>query len=166
MAGRAATEWDVINRYLAVSVGNHRTPAWSLGPARQAAFDGVWDGLVDEVVDLPVRPVTDSNTHTACVYEVGVSGDVLAVSNVLPYVAVWTASTGGYRDSPPGWTARLLGLGLSFMGSAATRTVSPYRDAEAGRRITYFEILFEWVEGSDGPPEEELVDPWLPTVRT
>lgn len=164
MAERAASGWDVLNRYLAVSVGSHRTPAWSLGPARQAAFDGVWDELVDEVVDLPVRPVTDSNTHTSCVYEVGDSGDVLAVSNVLPYVAVWEARTGGYRDSPPEWALRLLGLGLGFMGSAATRALSPYRDAEAARRITYFEILFEWVEGSDGPPEDQLVDPWEPGV--
>jgi len=42
MAGRRTSEWDVINRFLVLTVGSHRGN-WSLGRARQAAFDGIME---------------------------------------------------------------------------------------------------------------------------
>lgn len=65
-----------------------------------------------------------------------------------------------FVDSPPSWVGHLMELGFDFLGSEVVRTLSPYVDADAGRRMTYFEILFEWTEGSDGPDEDALVDPW------
>src|SRR5689334_6823080 len=61
MAGRPVHEWYVLSHYLMIAIGSHRRGAWSLGIARQAAFDGVWDSLVAQVLDAPFRAVTESN---------------------------------------------------------------------------------------------------------
>lgn len=162
MTDRRVSEWDTINRLLAVVIGSHRSPGWSLGRQRDAASAGVWDDLVRRVVDRPVTPVTDSNMHSSCVFDVGANGDALDVSTVLPVFVVWSGVERRYLDEAPRWADGLVDVGFRFMGSAVTRTLSPYRDADADRRLTYFEILFEWIEGSDGPPAGELVDPWRP----
>ncbi len=164
MVGRRISGWVVINRFLAISVGSHRH-AWSLGPARQAAFDDVWSELVSGLIAVRTRVVTDSNMNTSCVYEVGTVGEVLFVSRVLPFVTVGGGRASGYMDSCPEWAESLVELGFSYLGSAAARTLSPYRDDESDRRITYFELLFEWIEGSDGPTGHDLVDPWSPRDR-
>lgn len=166
MAGRPTSEWDVLNRFLALVIGSHRGGAWSLGPARQAAFDGIWDEVVAQELTLPSRVITDSNMHTSCVYEVGTKGDVLHLSTVLPFVAVWSAPERRYVDRLPPWAECMRGMGFSHLGERAAQTLSPYRDDDADRRITYAELLFEWTEGSDGPPIETLIDPWKPERRS
>lgn len=162
MAGLLHSRWDVINRYLALTIGSHRIPTWSLGAAREAAFSGAWDGLVAAALSpTQVRPVTDSNINTSCVYEIG-GKDTIYVSNVLPYTIAWDAGKRSFLDMSPSWVEQLMSLGFTYMDSSSMRTLSPYFDADAERRITYFEILFEWVEGSDGPDASMLVDPWRP----
>lgn len=161
MAGRRTSEWDVLNRYLAVIIGDHRSGTWTLGRQRQAAFDGIWNDLARGLAaDLQV--VTDSNQNTSCVFEVPSQRASLYVSTVLPYFIVWSATERRYLDTCPGWASSLTSLGFTYLGSLSTRAVSPYRDEEADRRVTYFELLFEWIEGSDGPPEDDVIDPWVP----
>lgn len=160
MTGPPTTRWDVINRYLATGIGSHRISGWSLGEAREAAFTGVWNGLVsDALAPAKIRPVTDSNINSSCVYELA-DGDTIYVSTVLPYVIAWDAEKNGFLDSAPSWAGNLIDTGFSYMDSSVTRTLSPYFDTDAERRITYFELLFEWTEGSDGPDKSSLVDPW------
>lgn len=162
MAGLRNSKWDVINRYLATGIGDHRTPGWTLGRAREAAFAGVWDDLVTEsLAPVLIRSITDSNVNSSCVYETA-DGDSLYVSTVLPYITAWSAEKDGFLDTSPPWADTLISAGFSYLDSSATRTLSPYVDTDAERRITYFEILFEWIEGSDGPDESMLVDPWRP----
>jgi hypothetical protein len=120
----------------------------------------MWDDLVKETLaPVQVRSVTDSNVNVSCVYETE-HGDSIYVSNVLPYVIAWSAERNGFFDAAPPWAENLIAAGFSYLDFSATRTLSPYVDTDAERRITYFEILFEWVEGSDGPEESKLVDPW------
>jgi len=160
MAGPHSSRWNVINRYLATTIGSHRAPTWSLGAAREAAFAGVWNDLVKEALaSTSPRPTTDSNINSSCVYET-TAGDAVYVSTVLPFVTAWSAERNGFLDSAPTWAEPLLDLGFTYLDSSATRTLSPYFDTDAERRITYFEILFEWIEGSDGPDESTLIDPW------
>lgn len=162
MAGLRSSKWDVINRYLATSIGSHRSSDWSLGKAREAAFAGVWNDLATEsLAPEHVRSTTDSNINTSCVYELD-NGNAIYISNLLPYVTTWDAQEHSFLDTAPAWVENLLSTGFSYLDSSATHTLSPYVDADAERRITYFEILFEWIEGSDGPDEITLVDPWLP----
>ncbi|SDE02397.1 hypothetical protein [Glycomyces harbinensis] len=156
MNGPRHSRWEVINRYLATAIGSHRIPTWSLGPAREAAFSGVWDDLVAAALSPVARPVTDSNMNTSCVYEVDGEG-TLYVSTVLPFVIAWDAERRAFSDTAPPWAEHLTGFGFAYMDSSSTRTLSPYVDAEADRRITYFELLFEWIEGSDGPDPSTLV---------
>ncbi|MGC5166343.1 hypothetical protein ACLQ14_05870 [Luteimicrobium sp. DT211] len=107
---------------------------------------------------LALRSTTDSNVNTACVYEAGDADRSLYISCVLPVYTAWEG--GRFLDEAPHWGAGLTDAGLTFLGSSATRTLTPYVDDEAERRITYFEMLFEWIEGSDGPDESVLIDPW------
>lgn len=164
MAGRPISEWDVLNRFLALVIGSHRG-SWALGGARQAAFDGIWDEIVTRTVEAEVRVMTDSNMHTSCVYEVGADGDSLLLSTVLPFSTVWSRCENRYLDDPPSWAERFQDLGFAHLGERAARTLSPYHDDEADRRLTYAELLFEWTEGSDGPPEHALFDPWNPATH-
>lgn len=160
MAGPHSSRWNVVNRYLATAIGSHRVPTWSLGAAREAAFAGVWDELVEEVLaPAGPRPITDSNVNSSCVYETP-AGDTVYVSTVLPYVIAWSAEKKAFLDSAPAWAEPLLESGFIYLDSSTTRTLSPYFDTDAERRITYFEVLFEWTEGSDGPEESTLIDPW------
>jgi len=105
-----------------------------------------------------MKVVTDSNTNTSCVFEIGPHGDVLYLSTVLPFFTTWSGSE--CLDQCPSWANLFTVCGFSYLGSVVTRTLSPYKDKEAGRRLTYFELLFEWTEGSDGPTQQRLVDPW------
>jgi len=162
MAGELTSEWHVINRLLALTIGSHRGRSWSLGCQREAAFEGIWNDLVRSVVGGDLKVVADSNQNTACVFEVRSRRASLFVSTVLPYFIAWSASERQYLDRCPEWAASLLDAGFSYLGSSSTRTLSPYRDEDADRRLTYFEILFEWIEGSDGLPQHELIDPWVP----
>ncbi len=161
---RQTVQWDVLNRYLAVVLGSHRRGAWSMGRQRGAASTGTWDALVAALVGGDLVTVTDSNMHTSCVYDVRDERAVLHVSTVLPYVIVWSDVERRFLDTCPDWATPLTDAVFSHLGSACTRTWSPYRDDEAERRITYFELLFAWIEGSDGPPADETVDPWRPPL--
>lgn len=162
VCGRQASEWNVINRFLILTVGSHREH-WTLGRPRQAAFEGIWNDLASELIDRGTRVVTDSNMNTSCVFEVDPHDDVLYLSTVLPFFTVWSGSQ--CLDQCPDWAKRLTSHGFSYLGSRVTETLSPYRDDEAERRLTYFEMLFEWTEGSDGPSSQELIDPWVPDSR-
>lgn len=161
MAGRQVSEWDVINRFLTWIIGSHRR-RWSLGTQRMAAADGVWNDLVEDLLGSEVEIVTDSNMNTSCVFEIPSRQACLYVSTVLPFFVVWSAADRRFLDYCPDWVAILTKYGFLYLGSSSTRTLSPYRDEEADRRITYYEILFEWIEGSDGPAEHELINPWQP----
>lgn len=161
MAGRRISEWDVLNRFLTVVIGSHRNRSWSLGRQRQAAFDGIWNDLAGGLAD-DLKVVTDSNQNTSCVFDVPSRRASIYVSTVLPYFTVWSAPERRYLDACPDWATMLASVGFTYLDSVSTRTLSPYRDEEADRRVTYFELLFEWIEGSDGPPEHELIDPWAP----
>lgn len=161
MAGRRISEWDVLNRFLTVAIGSHRGTSWSLGRQRQAAFDGIWNDLVGGLAD-DLTVVTDSNQNTSCVFDMPNQRAVLYVSTVLPRFIVWSGTERCYLDICPDWATMLGTVGFTYLDSASTRTLSPYRDEEADRRMTYYELLFEWIEGSDGPPEHELIDPWVP----
>jgi hypothetical protein len=100
--------------------------------------------------------------HSSCVYEVSAGSALLHVSTVLPFFAIWNATERRYMNRCPSWAEGLEFAGFALMDDRAARTLSPYRDDEADRRLTYAELLFEWTEGSDGLPDDALVDPWKP----
>lgn len=137
MAGQRTSKWDVLNGFLEVIVGPHRDRTWSLGHQRQAACDGIWNDLARGLAVGDMKVITDSNQDTSCVFEVPRESASLYISTVLPLFIVWSATERRYLDTCPDWAMPLTGVGFAYVGSSVTRTLSPYRDEESDRRITY-----------------------------
>ncbi|WP_448630637.1 hypothetical protein [Cellulomonas soli] len=164
-------EVRVLNAYLAVAAGSHRVPGWSFGRAREGAMRGVWDELVlDEAGRGRYRAVTDSNINNACVYELAsepaASGPTVYVSTLLPAMTVFdwrhrrALDVGALALPEQSLVARLGELGIRYVDDVLCRTRSPYRDDVDDHALTYFEVLFEWVDASSPFEDHGTVAPW------
>ncbi|GIG20024.1 hypothetical protein Cch01nite_07480 [Cellulomonas chitinilytica] len=168
MAG-LSNEAYVLNTFIESAAGSHRVPGWSFGRAREVAMRNVWDRfvLVGDGIERYARE-TDSNINNACVYSIRDAAGRVSVflSTLFPSMTVYDATEGhaislDALELPEAKLARRMeSLGIRYIGDELCRTESPYVDDEDGHRLTYFEVLFEWVDGSPVFEGAEVLKPW------